>query len=223
VVRGAAIQGSAMDDRQVARHATVEAQGQHLLRMMSDIAGSDIEETGQQDRPKCIEIADDRSRTIGRTRDPIELAPVQDLPVRQMHIGNRHVTGLQDLRKPGWKPARHFRRRQLERMSGPGCLRTPRGQAVAFARPGLGIKSPSHPVCKPADRARYFLHQKQVRRFLFNDGGDIIDSRTNAVQQIPAYDFQGKPPIRISLEIGQKQPSAGIAELGGKRTPIKFA
>ena len=82
---------------QTSRHATIEAEGNDVVRTVCGLARPDILEAGKLDRPDRVVVADNGRRTVEGICDVHQLPPVQELAVRKMHVGESHVTQAHDL------------------------------------------------------------------------------------------------------------------------------
>jgi len=80
-----------------AHQAAVDSQRYHLARSVGMLARANIAEPGQKCRSNQVAIAEHCGAVRKHFCDVPELAAVQHLAMRQMHVGNRNIAKVQNL------------------------------------------------------------------------------------------------------------------------------
>lgn len=93
-------------NQQIPDQTPVETERNHFPRVMGGAPRPDIAKPAHKDRPHSVEIADDRHRPAHTAAYRAQLPPVENLTMRQMHIGDRDPVMLDHLRGTRRKFAR---------------------------------------------------------------------------------------------------------------------
>ncbi len=140
--------------------AAIEAQRDQPGRFMCGLARADIGETRQQGRAEHVAIAQYRSPERQCSGNLVELNPIEQLPVREMHIGDDKVAKIENLTDPPDNDAA---------LQGQDTRRIAPGQRAPCSQPMMpagqhhaGIISP-HRDRQYVDLCRGLLHQQQIR------------------------------------------------------------
>ena len=122
VVGGAAVQGAGRKAIEAARHAAIYPERRHVARDMRRLTQPDVPKARQEGRPYEVEVAEDRRPERERPGDAPKLAPVQHLPVREVHVRHREwpdVENLADALDDGARLQRQHRRRVGQQFRAP--------------------------------------------------------------------------------------------------------
>ncbi len=192
VVGARARQAFGLHAVQAAHEAAMEPERDQLGHPMGRIARTHVAEPRQQHRPHEVEVAKYAGARGQVSRDHQELAPVQHLAVRKVHVGDRPRgavgrTPVHDLADAMDERARGQRQRRGR--SGEGTRR-PARQAVPPARQRHACVEPAEPRRQHVDRRRRFLHQQEIGAAGADKRLDVGDRGARAVQQVPADDAQ---------------------------------
>ncbi|KQQ12826.1 hypothetical protein ASF56_06660 [Methylobacterium sp. Leaf122] len=156
--------------------------------------GADIAEARQQGRADDVVVAQHRRARRQVALDPPQLSPVQHLPVREMHVGDAELAGVEHLADP----VDQHTRRQGDDFGRVGPRRrAPHRRTVDAAgqlRPGI---DPADALGQRRDLLRRLLHQQEVRPLLLDQRHEAIHGRAGAAKQVPTHDF-----FRVRTRLG---------------------
>ena len=110
--------------------------------------------------------------------------------MRQMHIRERNVPELCDLRHTRRHATRHRGNRQAQRIGRRQRTGAPHSQAIDAAIQGLVKKLSAYNRRQCRQLLGRFLQEQKIRKMPFDKRGHVFDARTGQTQQVPAYDFQ---------------------------------
>ena len=167
---------------QPAHHAPVQAERDQPARDMGRLTRSDILQTGQANCSHRIVVAENRRRPMQRPRQVQQLTPVQELPMRQMHIGKGDAGKLDDLRDPQRHPPGHGRNGQRQHVGRGERKRAPHGQAIDPPLQRRMEDMPAHHARQRDNLPRRLLHQQKIGLALLDEGCDIACGRAHKAQ-----------------------------------------
>lgn len=177
---------SGFQARHAPNQAPVDPQRNHVAGDVGMFAWAGVMEAGQQCRSDQIVIADHRGPVWQELGDPPKLPAVENLAMRQMHIGDRDRPKVDDLAYPVEHGAGLQWKHDGARMERHWA---PYAKAVDAARHQVALELTTYAVCQLIHFPRDLLHQKKIGTFPPDQANDIVKGCSSQAEQIPAYEF----------------------------------
>ena len=173
---------------------------------MGRFARADIAEPRQQRRTDQVIVAQHRATRRQPFGDQPELAPVEHLPVREMHVGDRELAILDHLADP---PDQGAGLQRPDRRRAAKGFRAPAGDAVDAARERRSGVITADPVGQMVDLPGGLLHEHQVGPLALDQPDHVVDGSASSPKQVPTDNFQA-----ITLRGFKQYPLTGAAGCG---------
>jgi hypothetical protein len=201
VVGGAAVEHIGLQADEAADQAAVQPQRHEVAHAMGGAAQPDILKAGQHRRPHEVVIAEHGGAQRQVAHHLPELPAVEQLPLRQMHIGSAEAAEVDDLAHPmdhgaggQGEDAGRFR----------GGLRRPERQSVAAAGQGRLRIDAAHQTGQGVESRGHLLHEQEVRLVALHGGripGAALTSM--AVAQVLGHEMLARRPRRSYPLVGE--------------------
>lgn len=172
------------------RHAPVEAQRDDVSRPVGSLARTDVFEVRQNNRANAVEVADDRGLALECVGKMQQLQAVQNLAVGEMNVGERYAVEMHDLGDAGRHTAGQGGNGKAQDSGFWNRMRSPSRQPINAPLHGMVEKMASGKRRQGRHVFRRFLKEKQIGVLASDQAGNVLGTRSDTTQQIPAYDAQ---------------------------------
>jgi hypothetical protein len=214
MIRRSSIQRSRIRTAKPPDQTSVQAKSEDVPCDVSGLTRPYVSESRQERRADGIVVADHRGRAFDRADNAQQLPAVEQLPMREMHVGDGDVAEPNNLRNTRRQAARHSRDRQRQGLRRRQRVGAPCREPMNAARQGLPMKIAADEVGERLHLLGRFLHEKEIRPLPLRERSDVLDSGAGQAQQIPADDLQSDFPLR---PIRQLRPTIR----GSRLMPVK--
>ncbi len=167
---------------QAAGVAAIQTERDHVRAEMGGFAGAEIGEAGQQSGADEVVVTKDGGAGREVLGDVAQLAAVQQLAVGEVDVGDGEGAEIDDLADPVHDGAGgEFQDQRFGELGG-----APHGEAMDAAGERDAGVAAAQVIGQRVDIASGFLHQEQVRVFVFGEADHVTHPGAGETQQVPA-------------------------------------
>ena len=175
---------------QILCQTAVKPQRNDVAGIVGGFARSDVLEAGNGGWADRVEIADNGGWPLQSPDQVQKLQAVENLSVRQMHIGEIDAPEMYQLRDAGRHASGKGRNRQAQGRRPRQKVRAPQRQTIDALLHGSTIKMSADLLRQLFHLLGCFLEQQKIGLMVPDQGRDIFAAGADPAQQVPAQDPQ---------------------------------
>jgi hypothetical protein len=217
VIGKAARQNRAPVADEASHEAAVEPQRRDPSHGVRRPARADVAEARKQGRPDDVVVAEHGGAVRQVLFEPAQLAPVQHLAVREMHVGDAERAEIEHLADPVDDDARGQRHDFGRRLP---WLSAPDGRPMDAPRQRRAREVSADAVRDRGDAFRRLLHEHEIGLLALDESDDALHRRAGPAQQVPAHDLaQAGGRLRLRFGVARR---GGLARAGATNHERRF-